>query len=784
MKPLIIPTPAPAGPITVSTVPHNSQHMPPLRQFTSAIPSKNGTTAASVTATTSKALASGKTKSSAQPIVKLPSKIVKDSSVAIKKDDKKLSSQINEKMPSLSSSPIPRKNASSSSSAQLKEVPKVTFYPQSSTASSSLPTTATSDIPSKQQQSLPTKSNNYIGIAKNETTKENNSAKNEKNQSTQMSMNRNTHNIPLAMSHRNNAKKSKTPHASAVASATASAVDIATYDKKTANSIGNNIYNPNSTNVSFNMSNQERHNLPQSYMAQQHQQQIPIPTAVNSQPNLIPNPLINSDMKQIISNILQLLQTYGPLTVDQIEYNLPPYSTLDFPNSPSPPMTTIPSVAAAAASSTTTTTSGSLPSIAPECRFKFIHDVLEVLTVIQVIHKTKIPIGESISSFSSSATTANQGTATEATVSTSLGEKMTVKTLSSIPEKNNGTGDNTNSYKDNNSCIENDNSSYRQKQQQIPERNEKIVYFFHDGKVRGDVVFPWEIMDMIQDANKEINETADRINLLKKELGIVGTDANNIDVPQKEQTIVRSGRKRKIDKLTAASIATEEPITINPIIATAIPPSQRIKATREFLKVILLKYPDLVNDPVYNAALRNFNVDLGAVARERERYSNFLSNVGVKGSPTSLKMNNGKSGGNQASSSKKRQSSSGQVSGKKKRSRKTSLSKSATVNGAVTTSVAAMNKEPSNSPNGEIKVNMKADQLKIDTNVRTPTNSSVHEPIIRASNPIQRSTPVPQAENKVIEKPSSSKTNEMGSFVEEKKCITMVEGRDESVTKT
>ncbi len=509
---------------------------------------------------------------------------------------------------------------------------------------------------------------------------------------------------------------------------------------------------------------------------QENQQQQPEPQEPSSKPklpDLIPHPLINTDMKQIISDILILLQTYGPLTVYQIEYNLPPYPTLlinqnyndnecdnynDF---------------------------GIVDQ--EEYRFKIIQDVLDVLTVVQVIHKTKVPLSfvnndnDSLSLLALSGMNMSSTTITNTASSSSSGnhdhnhnnvravtgvaagiddvsairasshdngttnnetqimERHTASLLSTIPESNETRNDNDEN------CTSTAISNYvhvssnndLQKEQQQHKQNEKILYFFHNGKVRGDVIYPWEIMDMIQDANQEIDETLDRINLLKKELGVVDIDdtgtATNGDgntVQQQPSTPkvrppVKSGRKRKIDKLKEAIQVNTEPIQITPVVATTIPPSNRIKKSRDFFKDLLLKYPDIVHDPVYNAALRNFNVDLGYVARERERYSNLLSavtgagmDIGVSSSCAAVgSSSSGVKGGkrNSVSSSKsattsttisgkKRQLSSGQgasLSGKKKR-KKSPVSKTTQSNEMKNDNVTtAVKDETKQLPNGD-----------------------------------------------------------------------------------
>lgn len=471
----------------------------------------------------------------------------------------------------------------------------------------------------------------------------------------------------------------------------------------------------------------------------QQQQQLQYQLLEKAQSNLIPHPLINSDMKQIISDILVLLQTYGPLTAYQIEYNLPPYPTLD--SLPRPQ------------SSTSDSTSN--------YRFNVIQDVLDVLTVIHVIHKTNIPKDASSSSKKSKSTAKMTKTTSSSTAGNeAIAINPGTTTLSSIPENNVNNNDETNQTADDKIEMQQQQQEEQQQQQEGKEQepkmsqNEKIVYFFHDGKVRGDVIYPWEIMDMIQDANAEIDETLDRINLLKKELGVMDDEDN---LP-KERTPVRSGRKRKVDKLTAESKANEEPVVIAPVVATAIPPSQRMKATREFLKVILLKYPDIVNDPVYNAALRNFNVDLGAVARERERYSNILSIAAGSGASVSgtvkrgsssplASAGTGKGTGESigsaskqgASTGKKRQSSLGQGSatpGKKKRAKKNvsdTAGTAGTPGAAVITKKVKKSETQQSEPVGDLAIKATTD--------RTPKEGSDPEVTLAAASGIDKSIP-------------------------------------------
>lgn len=95
---------------------------------------------------------------------------------------------------------------------------------------------------------------------------------------------------------------------------------------------------------------------------------------------------------------------------------------------------------------------------------------------------------------------------------------------------------------------------------------ESGYYYFHNGEIRGDTLYPSEIVDIIQDTQEEIKETMERIQLLKEEL-------------QKDVNI-----------------------------------QNRARSAREFLKNLVGKYDGeggIRGDPVYATALKTLNVDLG-----------------------------------------------------------------------------------------------------------------------------------------------------------------------------
>mmetsp|Transcript_23208 Transcript_23208/g.26423 ORF Transcript_23208/g.26423 Transcript_23208/m.26423 type:complete len:744 (-) Transcript_23208:153-2384(-) len=422
------------------------------------------------------------------------------------------------------------------------------------------------------------------------------------------------------------------------------------------------------------MSQQEQQQPPTTKMMMSHHNPMEQPT--NSTSTLIPQPLVNKEMKQIITDILILLQTYGPLTLHQIEYNLPFYvslcTTLNTTTSTSTSTTAAKNNAESLnqsnpslplhqqqqqPQSTTATSSSALDEATAiaQHRLHCIQNVLNVLAVIHVIHKTNIPYSSLMKSFHSKSSTTNYKSGRNDT-----------KELNQNESQNSG-----------------ETSTQTEEEQMV------TVYYFHDGKVRSDVIYPWDAMDLIQDANQEINESCHRIELLKQELGMMdkmdvsgsgsgsGSQQKQQEVQSKEkaeEAIISNDKRLDVGKSTSAPATTtkaavsasasstggfkkankailtdtilsstiHENHTKTPM-ASSIPPSQRMKTTREFFKTLVNKFPDIVFDPVYNAALRNFNVDLGCIERERQKYMNSMSGgaVGSAGSGNAVSIAGG-----------------------------------------------------------------------------------------------------------------------------------------------
>lgn len=279
--------------------------------------------------------------------------------------------------------------------------------------------------------------------------------------------------------------------------------------------------------------------------------------------NAIGNPQVSSCVK----NILTLLQTYGPLTCGQLEFNLPPLNlctSMSFYDKDS-------------------TGLNSMGVFDGSEKKVMLQEILDILVAVHVINRGKL-------------------------------------------KNDNGT----------------DDGEYR--------------YYFGDGipRVENDIIFPNEILNLIEDANKEIKRSKQRIELLKKELGTVNSestedwdrdgessDQSGMDIASSGPGLKsqRNGKKWYFDSeeeeeeeevVQQEESTSSTSVKSNPTrrrVRKNLPPPpptpvQQTKATKEFLKTLLYKYPEIVHDPVYAACLRNFNIDISQVVKAQLKSAN------------------------------------------------------------------------------------------------------------------------------------------------------------------
>ena len=309
--------------------------------------------------------------------------------------------------------------------------------------------------------------------------------------------------------------------------------------------------------------------------------------------NILPQPLHNPEITTVIQDILLLLQIYGPLTLYQLEYNLPPYK-----------------------SSTLTD------------RMQDLKDILDMLVVVGVLQYL---CDDDSEKDKSQIQMVGQEGITVADVAPVKKEHELNDTSKTVAQQS--------------------STSMKGKVESNSDNLNNGRYLYVSGRLRapGDIVYPWEILDRIQEANVEIRERTERIKCLRKELSssipsmpFVNSTApvpiqQKTDVLDQEinsrvenmsndwDTLFRNLQDRDIK--SGGYLTPKDNMSSN----------QRIKATREFFKAMMEKYPEIGHDPVYVAAMRNFNVDWGASGRGSRGQSGSRKRVTSSGGGTSGK---------------------------------------------------------------------------------------------------------------------------------------------------
>ena len=159
-----------------------------------------------------------------------------------------------------------------------------------------------------------------------------------------------------------------------------------------------------------------------------------------------------------------------------------------------------------------------------------------------------------------------------------------------------------------------------------PSRPPSVRYVFLDGRPRADVVLPHEFPGLIRSADEEIRLSKERISVLREELRIINEEGaldgstDKVDreakiagsvVTSKESAVDESEGESKKRSIGFAGRSTAHP--------TKKAKTAERKSAKDLLRSILNKYPEVMRDPVYLAALSNVGVDVVAFERERER---------------------------------------------------------------------------------------------------------------------------------------------------------------------
>lgn len=280
-----------------------------------------------------------------------------------------------------------------------------------------------------------------------------------------------------------------------------------------------------------------------------------------------PRPSMNSEnnpfdedpnIPAAVHSIIHLLQTYGPLSYEQLKCNMVP-ELVPLPEAPktvSTPKTLPPPKLGQMQDQLKekekqNEAEGGKKVRPPKDKLQKVLDILHELGVIHLIDKTRLPNNE------------DSGTMTAATINNNANYKPTAQAFEAA-------------YNDPNP-----------------------IYCFGNGVPRMDTVWPEQILNEIKLAGEEVLRMKERVDILKKTLLAVdeaNKQANNVE-----------GGENEANSSEPSEAATEK--------QPATKPKRKGPTTEQHaiqtLKQLYSEYPEIVQDPVYAAALRMFRINVG-----------------------------------------------------------------------------------------------------------------------------------------------------------------------------
>lgn len=351
------------------------------------------------------------------------------------------------------------------------------------------------------------------------------------------------------------------------------------------------------------------------------------------------------EVTRTVRDVLAMLQTYGPLTAEQLEFNLPPINPAGGSDG-NPNRATAGTKAARAGSSTQGVSQahgpkkgtsaaaagapvgqwGAIPvaasALAAAGRRSKLQQILEVMVAAGAI--TVVDDGPLPSSGESSAAVKSEAGAPRTTAAAASGA------VSAPPRTSGGA-----------TPVHASASAAA-----APPPFRRRRYAFLHGKPRADAIMPANLLAQIRDANEEIRHARERIAFLREELRVISSDeeedGGGAGVGAGEGAA--SGGDGEADGATVDAVtsgAAETGMAAAPHkdrrgrkkrkeVARRkeggggqqrpnMSSQQLTESARSVLHAILVRYPEVVYDPVYAAALRNVGVDSAAADRERER---------------------------------------------------------------------------------------------------------------------------------------------------------------------
>ena len=283
------------------------------------------------------------------------------------------------------------------------------------------------------------------------------------------------------------------------------------------------------------------------------------------------NPLIDPKVVPAVHSIIALLQTYGPLSYEQLKFNMLPQLVPLHPVALQPPK---PGELKNQLTQQQKLKKQPVQKWARKRdRLQKVLDILQELGVIHLVDRNKLKAG---------------GGGRD---SARGGKKNALPNQEN--DKKESSTDTINATKP---WVEDDPNP---------------IYCYGNGTPRMDVVLPSQILHEIQEAGQEVLRMKQRIEILKKALHVADADGG---APQPTS-------KGKAGT-AAAGAATATPVGKLPLAKDKRKglTTNKQKQAHNILTELFERHPEIARDPVYAAALRLFRVDVG-VALERHHMS-------------------------------------------------------------------------------------------------------------------------------------------------------------------
>ena len=387
----------------------------------------------------------------------------------------------------------------------------------------------------------------------------------------------------------------------------------------------------------------------------------PPPPKEKGEPKPPDNPLLG-DPKVVpaVHSIIHLLQTYGPLTYEQLKFNMvpqlvpPTISPTNEIKQVAPPKTLPPPKL------------GQLQAVEkereaekekekepkkkeirpPKDKLQKVLDILYELGIIHIIDKSKLKQESDVDYASGGATLDD----IEKNAENAATKKQQPDSISSNSEYNPSAETFVKALEDTNP-----------------------IYCFGGGVPRMDSIMPSRILTEIKQTGEEVLRMKQRVEILKKTLMLV--DKESKEGVGGESSAESATESSLVDAAATAETTTEVGKPDKQLPKGKVTPEQHAVST---LKQLFQEHPEIVNDPVYAAALRMFRINVGNKIDHHKIYVDNGAEVAMitdkillGGDNTGSKKKQGTASSNQESQrGLKRSASSDSAGGKRKRQRK------------------------------------------------------------------------------------------------------------------